>query len=97
MSARVSSLLPASWHAAGLPAITAGEMAEVKSAASVGLAPVTADTPRQVAVAITQVSHSAFAGGMHAAFLVGAAVALAGALIALLIRRGSGHGGHVGS
>jgi len=87
MSARVNSLLPASWHSAGLPAITASQMSEVKSAASVGQAPVTADTPRQLAVAIAQVSHSAFASGMHAAFEVGAAVALAGALIALLIRR----------
>jgi predicted MFS family arabinose efflux permease len=97
MSARVSSLLPAGWHAAHLPAITASQMSEVKSAASVGLAPVTAGTPRQLAVAISQVSHSAFAAGMHAAFLAGAAVALTGALIALLTRRGSAHGEHVGS
>jgi EmrB/QacA subfamily drug resistance transporter len=97
MSARVGSVLPASWHAAGLPAIAASQMNHVKSAASVGLAPVTADTPRQVAAAITQVSHSAFAAGMHAAFLVGAAVSLSGALIALLTRRGSGQGGHIGS
>jgi len=97
MSARVSSLLPASWHAAGLPAITASQMSEVRSAASVGQAPLTADTPRQLAVAITQVSHSAFASGMHAAFEVGAAVALAGALIALLTRRGSAARGRAAS
>jgi hypothetical protein len=35
---------------------------------------------------ITDISHATFARGMHTAFLVAAAVALAGALIGLLIR-----------
>ncbi len=46
-------------------------------------------TPPRVATAITQISHATFASGMHAAFLVAAAVALAGAVIALATRRGS--------
>jgi len=41
---------------------------------------------------ITDISHAAFASGMHTAFLVAAGVALAGALIGLLIRPGNGGG-----
>jgi hypothetical protein len=90
MAARISSVLPVSWHAAGLPALSAGQLAQVKSAVSVGAAPVTASTPRQVAGVITDISHATFASGMHTAFLVAAAVALAGAVIGLLTRRGNG-------
>ena len=49
-------------------------------------------TPPQVARVITGISHATFASGMHTAFLVAAAVALAGALIGLLIRPGNGGG-----
>jgi hypothetical protein len=60
-------------------------------------APVTASTPRQVAGVITDISHATFASGMHSAFLVAAAVALAGAVIGLLTRRGNGEAGaHAG-
>jgi len=89
MSAKVSSLLPAAWSAAHLPALTGAQLAGVKSAVSVGAAPVTRATPAEAAAAITRISHDTFVSGMHAAFLVAAAVALAGALIALLTRSGS--------
>jgi len=64
----------------------------------VGAAPVTASTPHQVAGVITDISHATFASGMHTAFLVAAAVALAGAVIGLLTRRGNGEaaGAHAG-
>src|SRR5689334_17614038 len=90
MSARISSLLPASWAAAHLPALSPDQLAGVKSAVSVGAAPVTSSTPPQVARVITAISHATFASGMHTAFLVAAGVALAGALIGLLIRPGTG-------
>jgi hypothetical protein len=46
---------------------------------------------------ITDISHATFASGMHTAFGVAAAVALAGAVIGLLTRRGSGEAGvHAG-
>jgi len=90
MSAKISSTLPASWHAAHLPALTTTQLAQVKSAVSVGIAPVTDSTPAQAAAAITQISHASFTAGMHNAFLVGAAAALAGAVIALLTKRGNG-------
>jgi len=47
---------------------------------------------------ITQISHTTFVSGMHAAFLVAALVALAGAAIALVTSRGNdGAGAHAGS
>jgi EmrB/QacA subfamily drug resistance transporter len=97
MSAKIDSLLPASWQAAHLPALTAAGYAQVKSAVSVGVAPVTPGTPTQAASAITQISHATFTAGMHNAFLVGAAVALAGAGIALITKKGTGTAtAHVG-
>ncbi len=41
-------------------------------------------TPLQAASVITHLSHATFAARMNTAFLVGAAVALAGAILALL-------------
>ncbi len=97
MSAKISGVLPASWHAAHLPALTTAQLAQVKSAVSVGIAPVPHGTPAQAASAITRISHAAFTAGMHSAFLVGAAVALAGAVIALITRRGNAAAGaHAG-
>jgi EmrB/QacA subfamily drug resistance transporter len=94
MSAKVSSLLPAAWHAAHLPALTGTQLAGVKSAVSVGVAPVTKDTPVQIAAEITRIAHDTFVSGMSAAFLVAAVVALVGAAIALLTRPGTGVAGH---
>jgi EmrB/QacA subfamily drug resistance transporter len=90
VSARIDSLLPASWHAAHLSPLTAAGYAHVKSAVSVGVAPVTHSTPARAAGVITQISHATFTAGMHNAFLVGAAVALAGAATALITRKGTG-------
>jgi hypothetical protein len=45
MSAKISSLLPATWHAAHLPVLSGAQLAQVKSAVSVGAAPVTGSTP----------------------------------------------------
>jgi EmrB/QacA subfamily drug resistance transporter len=90
MSVRVSSVLAPSWQAAHLPPLTAAQLASAKAAVAVGVAPVARGTPLQVASVITEVAHSAFASGMHTAFLVGATVALAGALIALPTKPGRG-------
>ena len=88
MSARVDTLLPARWAAAHLPAIPPAQFAGVKSATSVGVAPVTAGTPARAADLITTVTHATFISGMTTAFLVAAIVALVGAAIALLAKRG---------
>ncbi len=88
MSAKIDSLLPGRWAAAHLPALDPAQLAQVKSATSVGVAPVTASTPSHVAGLITNVTHTTFISGMTAAFAVAAVVALAGAVIALLARQG---------
>jgi hypothetical protein len=90
MSAKISAMLPGSWHAAHLPPLSTAQLASVKSAVSIGAAPVTGNTPPQLASAITRISHATFTAGMHNAFLVAAAVALAGAVIALITRRRTG-------
>jgi EmrB/QacA subfamily drug resistance transporter len=88
MSAKVSGQLPAKWAAAHLPALNPAQLAEVKSATTVGVAPVAKGTPAHVAAAIADVTHSAFISGMTASFLTASLVAVAGALIALLTRKG---------
>ena len=90
MSAKISTMLPGSWHAAHLSPLSTAQLAGVKSAVSVGAAPITANTPPQLASQITRISHVTFTAGMHNAFVVAAAVALAGAVIALITRRGTG-------
>jgi EmrB/QacA subfamily drug resistance transporter len=97
MSAKISTLLPTSWHAAHLPVLSGTQLTGVKSAVSVGVAPVTQNTPPRLAAVITQISHDTFVAGMHTAFLVAAVVALAGASIALITKRGkSAAGAHAG-
>jgi len=88
MSAKVSTLLPARWSAAHLPALTSGQLTQLKSAVTVGVAPVPRGTSPQLAALITNVSHSTFVTGTSAAFLTAAVVALVGALVALLAKRG---------
>ena len=88
MTARVDSLLPARWAAAHLPSMTASQLAEVKSATSVGAAPAVAGTPTRAADVIATVTHATFISGMTTAFVVAAIVALAGAAIAVLAKRG---------
>src|SRR6266851_4770095 len=63
MSARIDSLLPASWHAVHLPPLTAAGYAQVKNAVSVGVAPVPSGTPARTADVITQISHATFRAG----------------------------------
>jgi len=88
MSAHVASLLPARWAAAHLPSLTPAQLAGVKSLTTVGAAPVGHGMPAQVADLVTNVVHTTFISGMNAAFMVASVVALAGAVIALLTRRG---------
>jgi EmrB/QacA subfamily drug resistance transporter len=88
MSAKVDSLLPARWAAAHLPALTPAQLAGVKSLTTVGAAPVQKGIPAQAAATIADVTHATFISGMTASFLTACIVAVGGALIALLTRRG---------
>ncbi|MDA8318638.1 MAG: MFS transporter, partial [Actinomycetota bacterium] len=88
MSAKVSSLLPVRWAGAHLPALSATQLAGLKSAVVVGVAPVPAGTPPVIATLVTEISHAVFMAGMNASFLVASIVALVGAAIALFVRSG---------
>jgi EmrB/QacA subfamily drug resistance transporter len=88
MSAKVNALLPARWAAAHLPALSPEQLASVKSATTVGVAPVQKGMSGQAAAAVADVTHATFVSGMTAAFLVASLVAVVGALIALLVKRG---------
>ena len=88
MSAKVNSLLPAKWAAAHLPALNPAQLAGVKSATTVGVAPVAKGMPAQVAAAVADITHSTFISGMTASFLTACIVAIVGALVALLTRKG---------
>ena len=95
MAAKVSSELPARWTAAHLPALSPEQLAWVKNLATVGVAPVQKGVPAQLEAMIANVVHGAFVSGMTASFLVASGVAVAGACVALLVRRGQdGAHGH---
>jgi EmrB/QacA subfamily drug resistance transporter len=89
MSAKVDSLLPSRWAAAHLPALSPDQLATVKSLTTVGAAPPAQKgmSPQLVAT-IADVTHTTFVSGMTASFLVASVVAVVGALIALLTRKG---------
>jgi hypothetical protein len=89
MSAKVSGALPGKWAAAHLPALNPAQLAAVKSATTVGVAPAQKGIPAQVATAIADVTHATFISGMTTAFLVACVVAIGGALIALLTSKGN--------
>jgi EmrB/QacA subfamily drug resistance transporter len=86
MSAKVAHLLPLRWVAAHLPALVGQKLVEAKSVVSLGVAPVAAGTPHQVAAVITSIAHATFMSGLDAAFLIASITALAAAAVALLIK-----------
>jgi len=86
MSAKVARLLPLRWADAHLPALVGQQLTQAKSVVSVGVAPITSNTPHQVAVVITSIAHSTFMSGLNAAFLIASIAALASAALALLIK-----------
>lgn len=87
MSARVGHLLPVRWAEAHLPALVGEKLAEAKSVVSVGVAPVAAGTPHQVAAVITGIAHSTFMSGLDVAFVIASLAMLAAGAVALLVKR----------
>lgn len=79
MAAKVNSQLLAKWTAARLPALSPDQLAGVKNATEVGVAPVQKGIPAQLATAITDVTHTVFLNGMTESFLVAFGVAIFGA------------------
>ena len=88
MSSKVGSLLSANWAAAHLPALNATQLAGVESLTTVGVAPAQKGISPQLAATIADVTHATFISGMTASFLVASLVAVGGALIALLTKKG---------
>jgi len=88
MSGKVASLLPANWAAAHLPALSPTQLAGVESLTTVGVAPTQQGIPPRVAATIADVTHATFVSGMTASFLVASVVAVGGALVALLTKKG---------
>lgn len=89
MASKVDSDLPSNWTAAGLPELTPAQLDQASEAVQVGVAPVTPETPAEVAAKITDVAHDTFISGMSLASLVAAGVAVVAVFVALLTKRGA--------
>lgn len=83
MASRVAGVLPDLWASAGLPALPAARLEVAEQVVAVGLSPNPADP------AIVRLSHNTFLDGMHTVFLISAAVAVVGAVVALFARPAS--------
>lgn len=76
--------------AGGVPQQLIGPLTSTnaRQAVAQGIVPITHSTPPALIAPITHASYLAFLDGLHNAMLVGAIVSFAGALVALLVRRG---------
>ncbi|MFF8956173.1 MFS transporter [Streptomyces sp. NPDC014894] len=88
MASRVDNDLPGNWAEAGLPALTEAQFDEASKAVEMGVAPITPETPPDVAATIGGVAHDTFLSGMGLASLVAAGVAAVAVFVALLTKRG---------
>ncbi|MFF4238194.1 MFS transporter [Actinomadura geliboluensis] len=89
LSTKVGDVLFGRLTDAGVPAPAAHQLEGAGGLVSQGVAPVPPGTPEGAAEAITTGSHLAFMDGFQTSLSVAAVVALAAALAALLVRRGS--------
>jgi EmrB/QacA subfamily drug resistance transporter len=97
MASKVDSDLAGNWTDAGLPAMTPAQEAMASEAVQVGVPPVDAQTPPEIAAKITDVAHDTFISGMSLASLVAAGVAAAAVLVAFLTKRGENAGAGAGA
>jgi len=74
---------------ARLPTLNPAQLAEAKSLTTVGVAAAPKGVSPQIATTIADDTHATFISGMTAAFLVASVVAVGGALVALLTKKGS--------
>jgi hypothetical protein len=84
----VSSNLGDKLAAAHVPADVAATVAGQSELVGQGVVPVSPGVPAAVAKAVTGASQQAFIEGLHVAMYVGAGLAIAGALMALLVTEG---------
>ena len=89
LASRVGSVLVDKLVGAGVPPSVAPRFQAATEFVSQGVAPVDAQVAKAgLAQAVTEGSHAAFMSGLHVALIVAAALALLGACLAPLIRRG---------
>jgi EmrB/QacA subfamily drug resistance transporter len=85
----VGSVLPSKLAAAGVTGATARAVLAQKDVVGSGIAPVSSAMSHALAAKVTDASFAAFMHGLHVAMLVAAGLAIAGALLGLLVQRGS--------
>ncbi|MGH9069389.1 MAG: MFS transporter [Acidimicrobiales bacterium] len=88
MASEVSRVLVGHLVHAGIPAGVAGRFLAAAPAVAQGIAPVPKGVSPALAHAITHASYLSFMDGLHLAMIVGAVVAFASALLALVVRKG---------
>ncbi|MDE3720792.1 MFS transporter [Nocardiopsis sp. N85] len=88
MSGTIVTTLPGHLTAAGQDAPSAAELASTQSTVAQGGAVIPEGSAAEVADAITRASNLAFLEGLRLAFLIAAAVLVAGAILALFMRSG---------
>lgn len=89
MAAKVNSDLPDKWVSAGLPRLSHEQLQRAGDAVAAGNAPLPPHSSPSVAEKITSVAHDTFLSGMSLTFSVACGIAVAGALIATLIKGGA--------
>lgn len=95
IASRVGDALVPRLVESGVPAEVAPRFQEAAQYVAQGVAPVPPGTPGPLARAITDGAHLAFMDGFHTTLTVGAVVALVGAVLALVVRRGENAGAGV--
>ena len=87
IASRVSAVFTGNLVSAGVPAATAHQLAPASHGVSQGIVPVVGGAPAAVTQAVTHASLTSFTTGLEAAYLLAAAVALAGAIVAFVLLR----------
>lgn len=85
----VGSVLGTQLARAGVHGQVAAAVEAQKDIVGSGIAPVSARMPSELRHAITRAADAAFLHGLHTAMVVGAGLAVAGALVGLLVQRGA--------
>ena len=85
----VGSVLGAELAKAGVHGQTAQAVLAQKDVVGSGIAPVSAQMPPSLQHAITDAASAAFLHGLHTAMIVAGCLSIVGALLGLLVQRGS--------
>ncbi|MGW1374177.1 MFS transporter [Streptomyces sp. NPDC002446] len=86
MAMRVDGSLPQRWASAGLPPLSHQQLKQAGDTVAVGNVPVLPHSSAALAEKVTSLAHDVFLSGMGLAFTVGGGIAVAGALLATLIK-----------